>query len=113
MNSQEQWLNEFLACRKNYDKEDKAVWNHTMQTYASAFKSEAIGEKDKHLMALCVGVAEHCQPCTLGHLKVAISTGATKEEILETIGVAISMCGTMAMGGAWMVFQYMDEQGLL
>lgn len=69
--------------------------------------------KEKHLMALCIGVSDHCQPCTLGHLKAAIDAGASKEEILEAIGVVISMRGTTSMGGAWMVFQYMSELEML
>lgn len=113
MEKQKEWLNDFLTCRKKFDKERSDVWKHTMQAYVSAFTPGAIGEKEKHLMALCIGVSDHCQPCTLGHLKAAIDAGASKEEILEAIGVVISMRGTTSMGGAWMVFQYMSELEML
>ncbi|MEQ8170217.1 MAG: carboxymuconolactone decarboxylase family protein [Candidatus Eremiobacterota bacterium] len=112
MENQNKWLEDFLACRKNYDKENTDVWKYTLQVLNSAFKEGAIGAKEKHLMALCIGITDHCPPCTLGHLKAAIKLGATKEELLETIGVTLSMGGTTAMGGAWMVFKMMEEEHL-
>jgi AhpD family alkylhydroperoxidase len=112
MQNQGQWLEEFLACRKNFDNENSEVWNLTLNIVNTAFKDGALNSKNKHLMAMAIGVKDHCTPCTLGHLQAAIKAGATKEEILETIGVTISMSGTTAMGGAWMVFKMMEEEGL-
>lgn len=112
MQNQSQWLEDFLACRKNYDNEKYQVWDLTLQAVDEAFKDGALGSKEKHLMAMAIGVKDHCVPCTLGHLQGAIKAGATKEEILEAIGVTVSMSGTTAMGGAWVVFKMMEEQGL-
>lgn len=112
MQHQGEWLEKFLNCRKNYDNENSEVWGLTLKTVDAAFKDGALGSKEKHLMALGIGVKDHCAPCTLGHLKAAINASATKEEILETVGVALSMSGTTAMGGAWMVFKMMEEEGL-
>ncbi|WP_319543482.1 carboxymuconolactone decarboxylase family protein [uncultured Pseudodesulfovibrio sp.] len=112
MQNQGLWLEEFLACRKNYDNENPEVWELTLKTITAAFADGALGSKEKHLMAVAIGVKDHCAPCTLGHLQAAIKAGATKAEILETVGVTISMSGTTAMGGAWMVFKMMEEEGL-
>lgn len=112
MQHQGEWLEMFLNCRKSYDNEKTEVWDLTLKIVDAAFKDGALGSKEKHLMALSIGVKDHCAPCTLGHLKAAIMAGATKEEILETVGVVLSMSGTTAMGGAWMVFKMMEEEGL-
>jgi AhpD family alkylhydroperoxidase len=112
MQDQGKWLEEFLECRKQYDDEKTPVWTHTMQAYQAAFNDGAVDSKHKHLMALCIGMSDHCAPCTLGHLKAAIQAGAGKDEILEAVGVTLSMCGTTAMGGTWRVFQYMREEGM-
>ncbi len=112
MQNQKKWLGDFLACRKLFDNENSEVWNLTLKTFDAAFSSGALNAKEKHLMAVALGVKDHCAPCTLGHLQAALKAGATKEEILETIGVTLSMSGTTAMGGAWMVFKMMDEEGL-
>ncbi len=112
MQNQGQWLEDFLACRKNFDNEKNEVWELTLKIVTAAFGDGALGSKEKHLMAMAIGVKDHCAPCTLGHLRAAIKAGATKEEILEAIGVTLSMSGTTAMGGAWMVFKMMEEEGL-
>jgi AhpD family alkylhydroperoxidase len=112
MEHQGKWLEAFLACRKHYDNEGAEVWQHTLQSFEAAFKDGAIGAKEKHLMAVCLGIGDHCAPCTLGHLQAAIAAGADRQEILETVGVALSMGGTTAMGGAWRVFQRMTELGM-
>ncbi len=112
MQHQGKWLEEFLECRKNYDNENPEVWMHTLHTLDAAFGEGALGSKEKHLMAMGLGIKDHCAPCTIGHLQAALQAGATKEEILETVGVTISMCGTSAMGGAWMVFKRLEEENL-
>ena len=112
MQNQKEWLEDFMACRKQFDNENSEVWNLTLKIVDAAFKGGALGTKEKHLMAVALGVKDHCAPCTLGHLQAALKAGATKEEILETVGVTLSMSGTTAMGGAWMVFKMMEEEGL-
>lgn len=112
MEHQGKWLEEFLACRKYYDNEGAEAWKHTLQVFEAAFQNGALGAKEKHLMAVCIGIKDHCAPCILGHLQAAIEAGADRQEILETVGVALSMGGTTAMGGAWRVFKRMTELGM-
>ncbi|OJX47153.1 MAG: alkylhydroperoxidase [Chloroflexi bacterium 44-23] len=49
--------------------------------------------KTKELMALAISVAVHCEGCIAYHTHDAIQAGATRPELLETIGVAILMGG--------------------
>ncbi len=112
MEQQGPWLEDFLSLRKQYDNEELPVWKHTLLALENAFQPGALGSKEKHLMAVCLGIKDHCQPCTIGHLQAAIAAGAGKDEILEAVGVTLSMCGTSAMGGAWRVFKLMEEKGL-
>jgi AhpD family alkylhydroperoxidase len=41
------------------------------------------------LIALAIGVATRCDDCIAFHAKAAAEQGATREEILETLGMAI------------------------
>ncbi|WP_310622196.1 carboxymuconolactone decarboxylase family protein [Flexibacterium corallicola] len=59
----------------------------------SAISEGALDSKTKELMALAVGIAARCDGCLGYHTKAAIKYGATREEITETIGVAIYMGG--------------------
>jgi len=53
----------------------------------------ALDTKTKELMALAIGIAVHCEGCIAYHTHDAIEAGATREELIETISVAIMMGG--------------------
>jgi len=50
-------------------------------------KDSALSAKDKALIALACAVAISCDTCVKFHKKVAISTGATREEMLEAAAI--------------------------
>ncbi len=53
----------------------------------------ALEVKSKELMALAISIAIRCQGCIAYHVKGALDHGASREEITETIGLAIYMGG--------------------
>jgi AhpD family alkylhydroperoxidase len=57
----------------------------------AALKAGALDVKTKELIALAVSVAVRCDDCIAFHAKAAVERGATREEILETLGMAIYM----------------------
>lgn len=59
----------------------------------AAIKPGALDSKTKELMALAIGIAARCDGCIGFHTEAAIKYGATREEIVETIGVAVYMGG--------------------
>ena len=57
----------------------------------AALKANALDTKTKELIALAVSVSVRCDDCIAFHTKAAVLQGATREEILETLGMAIYM----------------------
>ena len=57
----------------------------------AALKSNALDTKTKELMAIAIGVATRCDDCIAFHTKAALEHGATREEIMETLALAIYM----------------------
>ena len=57
----------------------------------AALKPSALDTKTKELIALAIGVATRCDDCIAFHAKAAADQGASREEILETLGMAIYM----------------------
>ena len=55
--------------------------------------TSAIDTKTKELMALAIGIATHCLGCVAYHTKMAHQHGATRQEVLETIALAVYMGG--------------------
>jgi AhpD family alkylhydroperoxidase len=68
-----------------------------MQGFASlsqgATKDGALSKKTKELIALAIGVAGHCDGCIGFHLQALIKLEATREEIMEALGIAVYMGG--------------------
>ena len=60
-------------------------------------------------LALALGAG--CRNCVLAQTMYALENGATKDEILETISVVISMKGTTGVAESLSVVQLLDELG--
>ncbi len=54
-------------------------------------KTNKLDAKTRELIALAVAVSLRCDGCITIHTTAAIKNGATKEEIVEALGVAISV----------------------
>ena len=63
----------------------------------SAIKEGVLDSKTKELIALAIGIASRCDGCLAYHSKAAAKYGATREEIMETVGVAVYMGGGPSM----------------
>jgi AhpD family alkylhydroperoxidase len=61
--------------------------------HRDAIASGSIPGKMKELMALAIAIAIRCDDCIAYHVHDAIHSGATHQEVLETIGVALMMGG--------------------
>jgi AhpD family alkylhydroperoxidase len=73
-----------------------------MKAFASlaqaALAEGALDPKTKELIAVGISVAVRCDDCIAFHVKAAVDRGASREEVLETLGLAIYMgAGPSAM----------------
>ncbi len=59
----------------------------------AASKDGALDAKTKELMALAIAIVTHCEGCIVFHVRAGLKHGATREEVADTIGVAIEMGG--------------------
>ena len=73
-----------------------------------AFNDGALNKKTKELMALSISIVTKCEPCMEWHLDQALQSGATDEEIYETIDVAIEMGGGQAGAYARFVLKALE-----
>lgn len=51
----------------------------------------ALDTKTKELIALAIAVAIRCDGCVAFHSQAAVRHGATREEVMETMGMALYM----------------------
>ena len=55
----------------------------------AALAPKALDTKTKEPVALGISVAIRCDDCIAFHVKAALDQGATRDEVLETLGTAI------------------------
>jgi AhpD family alkylhydroperoxidase len=73
----------------------------------AALKANALDTKTKELIALAVSVATRCDGCIGFHAEAAVKHGATRDEVMETMGMAIYMgAGPSVMYAAQAVEAY-------
>lgn len=57
----------------------------------AAMAGDGLDTKTKELIALAISVAVRCDDCIGFHVKAAAQAGATRQELSETLGMAIYM----------------------
>jgi AhpD family alkylhydroperoxidase len=57
----------------------------------AALAADALDTKTKELIALAIAVATRCDGCIAFHAEAAVKQGATRAQVLETMGMAIYM----------------------
>ena len=61
------------------------------QFYKETYKPSVLDRKTKELIAISASLAAKCQGCLEGHIKKALKFGATRDEISESIAIAIGV----------------------
>ena len=61
--------------------------------HKSSIKAGALDSKTKELIALGIAITVRCDGCISFHVHDALKAGAKKDEIVETVSVAILMGG--------------------
>ena len=77
--------------------------------HQAAAEDGALSKKYKELMALAIGITTRCEGCIACHVQDAIQAGASHEELVETIGVAILMGGGPAVVYGDKAYKAMQE----
>jgi AhpD family alkylhydroperoxidase len=73
----------------------------TMQGFGAMAKNSlqdgALTELQKELISLAIAVSQRCDACIGFHIKALIRLGATRPQIMETLGVCTYMGGGPAL----------------
>lgn len=76
---------------------------------STVFKPGAIDEKTKQLIAVAVAHVTQCPYCIKSHTAQAMRKGASKEEIMEAIWVAVEMRAGAAYAHATLAMDEMEK----
>lgn len=112
-----------LSLREEYEEISDHFWKlidwqgeagslyqeHYEKTYAPG----VLDTKTKRLMAMGAAIVMGCRGCMLGQTQKAIAAGATRDEIMETCSVMLSLGGTMAGSKISVVMALLKEMGMM
>ncbi len=111
MESQSQLYDEFMGLREKLEQALPGLAAAQNAMTDEAYKDGALSRKVKRLIALATALRAGCTVCILAQTKRAIEAGAIKDEVLETIGVAMTMSGTTGMAESLRVVKLLEELG--
>lgn len=112
LNTKHSYSEQMKRIRSYAGKISSALPEEMKSFYALSKASSTAGvldTKTKELISLGISVAIHCDDCIAFHTHAAMKAGATKEEIIETLGVAIFMGGGPGLMYATHVMEAVEE----
>ncbi len=104
---------EILAKMVKYMGELQARHPNAMGGYyalhQAALEPGALDTKSKELICLGIAVATRCDDCIAWHTNSSLEAGATEEEIVDALGVAMMMGGGPSVAYAAHVIEAMEQ----
>lgn len=74
-----------------FEKLNSKVYKLFLEMSDAAFSDGALPKKTKELIAVAISVVSNCESCMQWHIEQAQQDGASIQEVLEAIEVAIEM----------------------
>jgi len=90
-------------------KSQPAVMKGFSALHSAGTAPGALDTKTKELIALAISVADQCDGCIAFHTHDAMKAGASPDEIIDALGVAILMGGGPSVIYATHVLEAMEE----
>ncbi len=105
-------VDEFNAYRaKMNDKllaENNKLIKRIFNLDTNAFMEGALDVKTKELLGLVASAVMRCDDCVKYHLESSKEQGATKEQVMETLGIATLIGGTIVIPHLRRAFEYWE-----
>lgn len=92
-----EYRNELQGIMAKLGREMGGTLGAFSQLHKSSLADGALPNKIKELIALAISISGRCDGCIAYHTKDALKAGASRQEVVETIGVAIMMGGGPSM----------------
>jgi AhpD family alkylhydroperoxidase len=85
------------------------VYKAFLEMEKVTYSEGALSKKNKELIATAIGVVTNCESCMQWHIEQAVKDGATIDEVLEAVEVAIEMGIGPATVNARFALEFMDK----
>ncbi len=72
---------------------ESSVYRAFTKMEAASYADGTLPKASKELIAIGIAIVINCESCLEWHIKQALDSGATREQIIEAIGVGVEMGG--------------------
>lgn len=110
MPNQVEEFNEYRA--KMNDKilaDNNKIIKRIFNLDTNAFQAGTLDKKTKELLGLVASTVLRCDDCIKYHLESSYSEGLKKEEVVEALGIATLVGGTIVIPHLRRAYEYWDE----
>jgi len=110
MPNQVEEFNEYRA--KMNDKilaDNNKIIKRIFNLDTNAFQAGALDKKTKELLGLVASTVLRCDDCIKYHLESSHKEGLNKEEVVEALGIATLVGGTIVIPHLRRAYEYWDE----
>ncbi|MEM9000503.1 MAG: carboxymuconolactone decarboxylase family protein [Bacteroidota bacterium] len=106
-------VEEFNAYRARMNEkllaEDNKIIKRIFNLDTNAYQPGALDAKTKELLGLVASAVLRCDDCVKYHLEGSKKQGAHKKEILETLGIATLVGGTIVIPHLRRAYEYWEN----
>lgn len=116
-NQDKEKIEKIIADRKaahQFFTDNSEVYRSFIEMELKTYSDGNLSKKHKEMIAIGISIQINCESCLEWHIKQAIYSGATREEIIEAIEVGMEMGGgpaTVVSRFALKVLEYYTIKG--
>jgi AhpD family alkylhydroperoxidase len=108
-------MDDLKQVHKAFTSRESACYDHYVKLLGHAMKEKSLTRAAKELVGVGIAAYAYCEPCLTWHIREALKAGATDDQVVEAVEVAIEMGGgtVVARGAAYAfkVLEYYRERG--
>lgn len=86
-----EYQKQLSATQAQIGRSNRDILKGYRELSAAGNTTNLLGAKTRELIALAVAVTRQCDGCIAVHTEAAIREGATRDEIVEALGVAVAV----------------------
>jgi len=105
-------VNEFNAYRSKMNEkllaDNNKIIKRIFNLDTNAYAKGALNEKTKELLGLVASAVLRCDDCVKYHLEKSKETGASKDEVMETLSIATLVGGTIVIPHLRRAYEYWE-----
>lgn len=105
-------VNEFNAYRSKMNEkllaDNNKIIKRIFNLDTNAYAKGALDEKTKELLGLVASAVLRCDDCVKYHLEKSKETGASKDEVMETLSIATLVGGTIVIPHLRRAYEYWE-----